>query len=64
LTVEYHFAKRARLLLPEAGCLTTQARSSVGEHYLDTVGVSGSIPLVPTKTRDQIRQFFLQHGKE
>ncbi len=25
-----------------------QARSSVGEHYLDTVGVSGSIPLVPT----------------
>lgn|GEM_PF-6251070 len=25
-----------------------KARSSVGEHYLDTVGVSGSIPLVPT----------------
>jgi hypothetical protein len=27
-----------------------EARSSVEEHYLDTVGVSGSIPLVPTKT--------------
>ena len=25
-----------------------QARSSVGEHYLDTVGVVGSIPTVPT----------------
>ena len=25
-----------------------QARSSVGEHYLDTVGVGGSIPPVPT----------------
>lgn len=25
-----------------------KARSSVEEHYLDTVGVSGSIPLVPT----------------
>ena len=27
-----------------------QARSSVGEHYLDTVGVVGSIPTVPTKS--------------
>ena len=26
-----------------------QARSSVGEHYLDTVGVGGSIPPAPTK---------------
>ncbi|SVB44004.1 uncharacterized protein METZ01_LOCUS196858, partial [marine metagenome] len=25
-----------------------QARSSVGEHYLDTVGVGGSIPPAPT----------------
>ena len=25
-----------------------QARSSVGEHYLDMVGVGGSIPPVPT----------------
>ena len=33
---------------PQAGSL--KARSSVGEHYLDTVGVSGSIPLVPTIT--------------
>ena len=29
---------------------TIQARSSVGEHYLDTVGVVGSIPTVPTKS--------------
>ena len=29
-----------------------EARSSVGEHYLDAVGVSGSIPLVPTGTVD------------
>ena len=28
--------------------LRIQARSSVGEHYLDTVGVVGSIPTVPT----------------
>src|SRR4051812_12400221 len=28
--------------------LRTQARSSVEEHYLDTVGVGGSIPPVPT----------------
>ncbi len=27
-----------------------QARSSVVEHYLDTVGVGGSIPPVPTRT--------------
>jgi hypothetical protein len=27
---------------------TTQACSSVGEHYLDTVGVGGSIPPMPT----------------
>ena len=27
-----------------------QARSSEGEHYLDTVGVVGSIPTVPTKS--------------
>src|SRR5262245_35334270 len=27
-----------------------QAHSSVGEHHLDTVGVCGSIPHVPTKT--------------
>ena len=27
-----------------------QARSSVEEHYLDTVGVGGSIPPVPTTT--------------
>ena len=26
-----------------------EARSSVGEHYLDTVGVGGSIPPVPTR---------------
>ena len=26
-----------------------KARSSVGEHYLDAVGVGGSIPPVPTK---------------
>jgi hypothetical protein len=28
----------------------TQARSSVVEHYLDTVGVGGSIPPVPTSS--------------
>ena len=28
-----------------------EARSSVEEHYLDTVGVSGSIPLVPTSEK-------------
>ena|GEM_PF-6067169 len=26
-----------------------QARSSVVEHYLDTVGVVGSIPIAPTR---------------
>jgi hypothetical protein len=25
-----------------------RARSSAGEHYLDTVGVTGSIPVAPT----------------
>lgn len=29
-----------------------QAHSSVGEHHLDTVGVCGSIPHVPTKTEE------------
>ena len=32
----------------------TQARSSVVEHYLDTVGVGGSIPPVPTHLRSSI----------
>ncbi len=31
-----------------AGFGLMQARSSVGEHYLDAVGVGGSIPPVPT----------------
>lgn len=30
--------------------LETEARSSVVEHCLDVAGVSGSIPLVPTKS--------------
>jgi len=30
----------------------------VGEHYLDTVGVGGSIPPVPTKTGNRI-----DHGR-
>ena len=29
--------------------ITLQARSSGGEHYLDTVGVRGSNPRVPTR---------------
>src|SRR5690606_8554027 len=33
----------------------SQARSSVGEHYLDTVGVGGSIPPVPTKELNDLR---------
>lgn len=28
--------------------MTSRARSSAGEHYLDMVGVTGSIPVVPT----------------
>jgi hypothetical protein len=36
----------------QAGSL--KARSSVGEHYLDAVGVSGSIPLVPTISEHRI----------
>ena len=32
-----------------------QARSSVGEHYLDTVGVGGSIPPVPTSFHRESR---------
>gem|GEM_PF-3326931 len=34
--------------LHEVKLVAVQARSSVGEHYLDTVGVGGSIPPVPT----------------
>ena len=33
-----------------------QARSSVGEHYLDTVGVGGSIPPAPTKRLKKKRE--------
>src|SRR5437868_6857117 len=38
-----------------------KAHSSVGEHHLDTVGVCGSIPHVPTKTAgcDERRPFVL-----
>ena len=31
-----------------------QARSSVVEHYLDTVGVVGSIPIAPTNFANEI----------
>ena len=31
-----------------------RAISSVGEHYLDMVGVTGSIPVSPTIGRDRI----------
>ena len=31
-----------------------QARSSVEEHYLDTVGVGGSIPPVPTTSAQAV----------
>ena len=40
-----------RPVAPRAGNgRDTQARSSGGEHYLDTVGVSGSNPLEPTNS--------------
>ena len=32
-------------------CFGPQARSSVVEHYLDTVGVAGSTPVAPTNSR-------------
>ncbi len=37
-----------------------QARSSVVEHCFDVAGVSGSIPLAPTKKRWQI--FKIKHS--
>ena len=39
----------------ETGIEETQARSSGGEHYLDTVGVSGSNPLEPTNSSKRRR---------
>ena len=36
-------------------CVGPQARSSVVEHYLDTVGVGGSKPLAPTKESRRLR---------
>lgn len=46
-----------RALTPSSGWRTQRAspkaRSSVGEHYLDTVGVRGSIPRVPTNQTPQ-----------
>ncbi len=37
------------------------ARSSAGEHYLDTVGVTGSIPVAPTSIGSKVRkQFFFK----
>lgn len=49
-------SKRKRLdkrnFLDNMRCgLVLEARSSGGEHYLDTVGVSGSNPLGPTDGR-------------
>src|SRR5690348_1241508 len=35
--------------------MTSRARSSAGEHYLDMVGVTGSIPVVPTTLRLRLR---------
>lgn len=32
---------------PQRSGMSEEARSSVGEHYPDTVGVGGSIPPVP-----------------
>ena len=33
-----------------------RARSSAGEHYLDTVGVTGSIPVAPTSFHNRFKQ--------
>ena len=49
------------MLLWDRSACSLKARSSVGEHYLDAVGVSGSIPLVPTNLKYQ-RLFIRQPG--
>ena len=36
------------------------ARSSAGEHYLDMVGVTGSIPVAPTNSKSEVVQRSLQ----
>src|SRR5206468_12822575 len=38
-----------------ANAMHIRAISSVGEHYLDTVGVTGSIPVSPTNEGPEIR---------
>ncbi len=46
---------------------TTQARSSVVEHYLDMVVVGGSIPLAPTRVKEALNnsiQEFSAHVKQ
>ena len=43
---------RAARPLPE-----WRARSSAGEHYLDMVGVTGSIPVAPTITSSDLASF-------
>ena len=39
---------------------SSQARSSGGEHYPDTVGVKGSNPFVPTSRSKDLKPFWLQ----
>src|SRR5947207_12137609 len=41
------FDSRRRLQTTTASAVYIRAISSVGEHYLDTVGVTGSIPVSP-----------------
>ncbi len=48
---------------PRAIRWASQARSSVGEHYLDTVGVGGSIPPVPTASNRKHR-FYTDEPEE
>jgi hypothetical protein len=38
-----------------------RARSSAEEHYLDMVGVTGSIPVAPTSFHNQINLIFGDH---